>query len=73
MVLNNAVDISEQCAQTLLFAYQKYYFFPFPPLNLTVCSSIRNFSSEDLALLALQFWLFVISSLAVTNESIAHL
>ncbi len=71
-----STEINSRCAQTLLYAHQKYGWFPVLPCPIkahSVCFSIRNFSSEDLALLLLQFWLAIISTLAVTNESIAHL
>ncbi|KXN93354.1 hypothetical protein AN958_00278 [Leucoagaricus sp. SymC.cos] len=49
--------VTPRCAQTLLYAHQ----------------NIRNFSSEDLTFILLQFWLLGISMLAVTNDSVAHL
>ncbi|KAF5353498.1 hypothetical protein D9756_008120 [Leucocoprinus leucothites] len=50
-------DVGQTCAQTLLYAHQ----------------NLRNFSSEDLTFILLQFWLLGISVLAVTNDSVAHL
>jgi len=55
--VGRSTEINKKCAQTLLYAHQ----------------NIRNFNNEDLSLLVLQFWLFIISALAVSNESIAHL
>jgi len=50
-------SINATCAQTLLFASQ----------------NIRNWSSEDLTFVALEFWLLGISVFALTSHSVAHL
>ncbi|KAF9446545.1 hypothetical protein P691DRAFT_733061 [Macrolepiota fuliginosa MF-IS2] len=50
-------NVSHTCAQTLLYAHQ----------------NIRNFNSEDLTFIILQFWLLGISVMAVVNDSAPHL